>query len=198
MSAHCLVCARPLAEPLESCPRCGAAYHRECLAYVERCARYGCAPAAAQPQPKSARITLSVDDPRRLFACWIAGGCGILGLACAALAAGPGLLLLAVSAAAGYRAGAIEAYRVVDPKSRVIWRHRRSAGGEQVEPEVRFDDCRALILRRQFALDSAGENCRWVLDVELVTGEWLILGDGVEVDAARAVGELIGLEVQRV
>lgn len=195
--AHCLVCGRELGEPLAACARCATAYHRECLAYAGECAVFGCAPRPEAIRGKAPRVVFCVDDPARMVACWAAGGLGILGLASASLAVWPGALLLGVGVIAGCAAGRMQSFRVIDGKSRTIWRQRIGLGGEVVEPVVRFEECRALVLRRQFALDSAGQNSRWVLDLELVSGERLILGDGVSPDDARAAGDLLGLEVAR-
>lgn len=194
--AHCLVCARDLGAVVETCPRCQSAYHRECLAYAGRCAVYGCAPDEPAPTAKH-QVVLAYDDPGRTFACWMAGGLGFLGLATAMMVPLPGLAMLAAGVAAGCASQRMEAYRVVDPKSRVIWHHRRGISSESLEPELRFDQCRGLRLRRQFALDSAGENCRWVLDLVLDSGDRLILGDGVTPEQAKAVGEMLGLAVDR-
>lgn len=194
--AHCLVCARELGAVVEGCARCQTAYHAECLTYVGRCAVYGCAP-EARGAPRPPLVVLAYDDPGRMVACWMAGGLGVLGVASAAMAVWSGLALLAAGVAAGIASQRLEAFRVVDAKSRVIWRHRRGLTGDLVQPEVRFDECRTLTLRRQFALDSAGENCRWVLDLGLDSGERLILGDGVTPEQARLVGELLDLAVHR-
>ena len=191
MAARCPVCARGLDGALVACASCDARYHRDCLAYNGRCAVYGCARVAGEG--KTERVELTFDSPGVLALSWTAGGLGFLGISCWAQGSPAGLLLLVCAVAAGARVGRFAERRVVDAKTRVIWRQWDG----RAEPLLEFERCRKLVMRRQPTLGDGRDNHRFVLELTDDRGEEFVLGDHVTPQEAERVGTLLALAPER-
>jgi hypothetical protein len=196
--AVCLVCSQGIAGKGVPCPRCDTAYHAECAAYAGTCAVYGCAAAVPTPEPgKCGRVTIRFDAPLRILACWAAGGLGLLGLGAMISWSPAGPAMLAVGVACGWAAGRVGEERIVDGKSRTIWRLYRRFDQEWVRPILRFEECRSLRMVRQLSLQDGRDNHRFGLEIETEDGRTCLLADDVTPEEASRVGDLLSLTPTR-
>lgn len=192
--AVCLVCSEGIAGTAVQCPECDTAYHAECAAYAGSCAVYGCAAAVPTPAPgKLGRVTMRYDAPLRILACWAAGGLGLLGLGALIAWSPVGPTMLVVAAVCGWAADRVDEERIVDGKSRTIWRLYRRFDREWVQPLLRFEECRALRMVRQLTLQDGRDNHRFGLEIETADGRTCLLADDVSPEEANRVGELLSL-----